>query len=101
MALAGAFPLRHRKGPLGLQEEGCGGSVCEQLAGGSLVPHLVDRRGGCGLAAGSHLLATLPARPSSLPVFLCLLFVCRWWERGLGRPPLTQSRPSPEPHRPR
>lgn len=101
MEPGGAEPLCHHTGPPGPQEEGCGGSVHEQPAGGPPVPHLADRRRGRGLALGPPLFAAPPAPASSLLVFLFLLLVRRWWERGFGRPPLAQSRPSPEPRRPR
>lgn len=97
----GAFPLCYPKGPFGPQEKGCGGVVCEQPAWGPPVPHLADRRGGGGLAAAPHLLAMLQVPPGSLAVLFSLLLVCRWWERGFGRPPFGQSRPPSDPLRPR
>lgn len=101
MELGRTLSLCYREGPLGRQEEGRGGAVCEQPAGGPPLPHLADRRGGRGLAAGPDLLAELPAPQSSLTVLIPLFFVRRWWERGLWRPTLAQSRPSPEPRGPR
>lgn len=101
MEPGGAEPFCNHQGPLGPQEEGCGGSVCKQLAGGPQVSHLADGRAGCGAAAGTRLPASLPGPPGSLSVFLLLFSLRRWWERGLGRPALTRCRPSIQPLRPR